>query len=64
MNKTELIAELRRSACEDADPFFCGIEAFEAAISYRNIVGEALSNLSIPDLRTFYLLVARALERP
>ena len=64
MTKQEIIAELRRSACEDADPFRdCGPSAYYAAVNMRTLE-DAVSNEAsrIPQARTFFLLVACALE--
>jgi len=60
MNTKQIIAELRRSACEDALPFMqCGDAAYWAA---RDHCDCAIS--AYPDIaqRTFYLLVAEAME--
>lgn len=63
MNKTEIIAELRRSACEDEVPFFnADIAAWYTALTWLEC--DRLSGLTTDELRTFYLLVACALERP
>jgi hypothetical protein len=59
-----IIAELRRSAMEDAHPWIqLRIPAFKEAclFAYR---GESLGLLANTRLRIFYLLVAAALERP
>ena len=59
MTKTEIIAELRRSATEDADPYkSCHISAWLVALDFgRSMRGSQKNNV-----RTFYLLVAEALE--
>jgi len=66
MNTKQIIAELRRSAvCDDYPLTSCGQQAYNAAYEYA--VGadgwySPLIALSTNDLRTFYLLVAEALE--
>ena len=62
MTKTAIIAELRRSAVEDADPW-CGLDmlAFYAASDWLRL-GEHMSEKSPNFLRTLILLVGCALE--
>lgn len=61
MNKEQIKRELRRSACEDADPWLrCRVSAFERAQKWLD-EDRFLCELSFDDLRTFYLLVAEAL---
>ena len=60
MTKTQIKAELRRSACEDDDPYMdIRTDAFNYARSFSNF---ALANLTTSGVRTFYLLVAEAME--
>ena len=72
MNTKKIIAELRRSACEDAAPFRkCSFEAFYKARNYAVRSGlfkgggffyADMNSIKADDLRTFYLLVAEAME--
>jgi hypothetical protein len=62
MNKQQIKAELRRSACEDKSPWH-GVDeegAFEAALSFVD-PGNMMIGLEPEELRTFFLLVAEAL---
>jgi hypothetical protein len=64
MTKDQIKVELRRSACEDAEPFlklanFAFIEVDKIS-NWRN-PGQFLECLDKDDLRTFFLLVAEAL---
>lgn len=62
MTRAEIIAELRRSATEDRDPWSSvHFHAFKDACAHT-MEGEATICLSNGDLRTFFLLVACALE--
>lgn len=62
MNKAQIKAELRRSACEDESTFFgVHILAFKYALKAKDNCKELLSDLSDEDCRTFFLLVAEAL---
>ena len=61
MTKTEIRAELRRSACEDDDPWQCGPSAFYFAVSNFVVDRERLLGARHDDLRMLYLLVAEAL---
>jgi len=59
MTKSQIKAELRRSACEDEDPWIgVDIRCFNACIPFKD---RDLASMRISDLRTFYLLVAEAL---
>lgn len=64
MNKEQIKAELRRSACEDKDPA-CDINewAYYTATSYLVLwyENELVKNMKQDDCRTFFLLVAEAL---
>ena len=63
MNTKQIIAELRRSACEDADPFArCDSFAFDAARGWKDNLDLSLLYMKRKDIRTFYLLVAEAME--
>lgn len=63
MTKSQIKAELRRSACEDKSPFWdVDYRAYNALSAFRKSQWtENLSALSTNDLRNFYLLVAEAL---
>jgi hypothetical protein len=62
MNTKQIIAELRRSACEDENPLvFCDTPAWIQAVEIASDFGW-LWQFEIDDLRTFYLLVAEAME--
>jgi hypothetical protein len=61
MNKSKIKAELRRSACEDKEPYLgCHDTAFQRASRWTDI---NTSMLYLPRirLRIFFLLVAEAL---
>ena len=63
MNTKQIIAELRRSACEDENPLWhCGFVAFDEACDWKTPREGALATARTDDLRTFYLLVAEAME--
>ena len=58
MNKQQIKAELRRSACEDNDCWNCvSVDVFEYLQERWNGFNVLFGN----DLRTFFLLVAEAL---
>lgn len=62
MTRAQIIAELRRSATEDLDPWSSvQFHASEVACDHT-MKAEATFYLSNGDLRTFYLLVACSLE--
>lgn len=62
MNKQQIKAELRRSACEDKDQAYLVDDwAFYAALEFRKYGETALTQTKIDDCRTFFLLVAEAL---
>jgi hypothetical protein len=62
MTKAEIRAELRRSAMEDERPMGeMSEEAWMVVLFWRRYMYEVVADLSIPDLRTFMLLVAEAL---
>lgn len=60
MNKQQIKAELRRSACEDEDPW-CGLKgrAFSELIHWAG--GDPTALISPGIIRIFCLLVAEAL---
>ena len=61
MTKAEIIAELRRSAVEDESPWvFVGEDAFLACVPWK-LKHQWMADAG-EDLRTFFLLVACALE--
>lgn len=61
MTKSQIKAELRRSALEDADPFWgLGEPAYSEVFEFKQ-TDDALWVADFDDLRTFYLLVAEAL---
>lgn len=61
MNKQQIKTELRRSACEDKDPWIKSkIWAAEEAVHYCKC-DEYVDALQKSDCRTFFLLVAEAL---
>lgn len=61
MNKAQIKAELRRSACEDELPFlYVSNVALYAASNYCGY-DQWINQLSTESIRTFYLLVAEAL---
>lgn len=60
MNKAQIKAELRRSACEDIDPWWdMRIDALQEAAAWydKDLYGMNGSD----QIRTFFLLVAEAL---
>jgi len=62
MNKEQIKRELRRSACEDADPWHeCNDFAWEKAFDDFLLGAQSMAAMPNDDLRTFYLLVAEAL---
>ena len=66
MNKADIVFELRRSACEDVDPWM-GVHPsafFVCSNHWLNLAypAETMGRLGFNDLRTFLLLVACALE--
>lgn len=62
MTKSQIKAELRRSALEDSDPFWGLAEpAFSEACEFKR-PSESLFGPGIDGLRTFYLLVAEAID--
>ena len=62
MTRAEIAAELRRSACEDVEPYYgCAIESLiEAGFLCGDT--EWMDNLTQDDCRTFFLLVAEAIN--
>lgn len=61
MTKSQIKAELRRSACEDMDPWEgVHIDAFLEACKWR-CGKEYLIKMKLNDLRSFFLLVSEAL---
>ena len=62
MTKTEIIAELRRSAVEDAFAYDVSFEAFGEVLHMRRYYKEMIIDAGDAHWRTFYLLVAHALE--
>jgi len=63
MNKKQIKAELRRSACEDEKPFWTmESNAFSMALRHRDRYRENILYLRKDDLRTFILFVAEAIE--
>lgn len=64
MTRTEIIEELRRSAREGGDCYDLGFDAFHEALEFRSNVtkNEILGEATSEHWRTFYLLVAHALE--
>ena len=60
MTRAEIRAELRRSACEDADPWNVENEAFMDVVAYIN-PGEFMLGMNYTAMRVLYLLVAEAL---
>ncbi len=61
MNKEQIKAELRRSACEDENPLYeLGTEAYIATLELR-IPSERLGYLNQTERRIFFLIVAEAL---
>ena len=62
MTKAEIRAELRRSACEDKDPWEgVSLKAFVATGTYWLNKDESMINESAKNLRIFFLLVAEAM---
>lgn len=62
MTKAEIIAELRRSAREDSSPYWdITNDAFDATMDWR-YRHESVANIDDGGRRTFFLLVACALE--
>lgn len=62
MTRTEIIAELRRSAVNSRSAYDIETEAFCEALGMREC-GEGIFDYREPEKwRTFYLLVAHALE--
>jgi len=60
MTKTEIIAELRRSAAEDADPWYdAGTLAFWSAMNWYDAIC-VVSDREVD--RLFFLILAHALE--
>ncbi len=63
MTPAQTVAELRKSAREDAHPFRdCGNEAYYAAASLRSLKDARSDDDGITQHRVFFLLVACALE--
>ena len=61
MTKSQIKAELRRSACEDVDPWITSlIWAAEEAVFFCD-GHQYIDDLPADDQRTFFLLVAEAL---
>ena len=60
MTRADIKAELRRSACEEADPWVTDWSAFRAALGCLNN-GEFLQELTTAQMRMFLLLVAEAI---
>ena len=61
MTKKEIRAELRRSACEDKDPWGgVGVSAFNEACDWRS-GHKSMFSLGKDNLRIFFLLVAEAM---
>lgn len=62
MTKSQIKAELRRSAMYDADPFYeVDSIAFEHAFAFLGKGDDSMWAAKFDTLRTFYLLVAEAL---
>lgn len=62
MNTKQIIAELRRSANPRRNPWqIRSEEAFLVAQDWK-LGGEFFGDVSLQDIRTFYLLVAEAME--
>ena len=63
MTKTEIIAELRRSAVEDGIPWLdVESDAYAACYPYKRDEKEVILFLEHDDCKTFFLLVACAME--
>ncbi len=64
MTRAEIIAELRRSAREDANPFLgCCASAYYAAVNMRTLKDAASAEADrILWHRMFFLIVAAAME--
>lgn len=62
MNKQQIKAELRRSACEDENPNF-GLQnlAVDEVVYWSDWPRVGFQSLTTDDLRTFMLFVAEAL---
>lgn len=58
MTKSEIKAELRRSACEDTNPYDVEDEAFDKCLEFQS---GAIVSLRPDSWRIFFLLVAEAL---
>lgn len=62
MTKSQIKAELRRSAMEDADPAYnCDEDAFDAALVFKESPMQRICNMKRDDCRMFFLLIAEAL---
>jgi len=63
MTKSQIKAELRRSACDDEWPVFdVSYDALDKAVEYKDSREDQLiSCLDLDEQRTFFLLVAEAL---
>ena len=65
MTKSQIKAELRRSACEDQEPYWqCNVNGEEwdkTFREYRKLPFENVGWMNDDDCRTFFLLVAEAL---
>ena len=62
MTRAEIIAELRRSAREDADPWYGARSVAFVAAAKMCQIGESMGTEQAMKLRTFFLFVACALE--
>lgn len=62
MTRAEIIAELRRSAFEDGNCYSIKWIAFWEALDMRGTEEPNFSYMREDEWRTFYLLVAQALE--
>lgn len=63
MTNQKIAQELRRSALGDIDPWAEAEHfAFSFACRQRMLGSEVLSEMSVNNLRTFYLLVAEAIN--
>lgn len=61
MTRAEIIAELRRSAREDAECYCIDYTAFDAVIPWKTN-GQPVGAMGDPGWRTFFLLVAEAIS--
>lgn len=62
MNKEQIRRELRRSACEDENPWYgLGDVAFDELCKWKTFQDYGLAVATAVHIRTFYLLVAEAL---